>query len=326
MWTRSDLGVIALVVWGALSCSPADVMSPDAGTSAKAACTDHAYARCSRLTACSPAAVTTRFGDVKTCEASYSTLCLNTLAAPSTGASAAGNEACTQAISSWACGDYLFNQNIPPACQTAIGHLPAGATCAFPSQCQSGFCAIVPGHACGTCARPPQPGDPCDQLTTCGPSLVCAATTLKCATFASMGASCGGGQPCGEGLNCVGDDSRTGTLGICQPTVQTLGAACDFGAAGCDFNAGLSCNTQSMVCATSQIVGDGLACGLVENQWAYCAAAGSCVAGACQAASPAGGPCDLMRGPGCINFARCIVPPDGGTSGTCRTPSASICQ
>jgi hypothetical protein len=87
-----------------------------------------------------------------------------------------------------------------------------------------------------------------------------------------------------------------------------------------------------MTCAMVQIVSAGQPCGTVNNQGAFCEAQGNCVGatngmpGTCRAASALGGPCDLAKGPGCINPSRCVAASGGGTSGTCQVPDASACQ
>ncbi len=308
------------------ACSPANIASPDGGDPNTTACTNYAFARCHQLATCSPTAVQIRYGDDPTCRALYTGNCLGSLEAPATGTSAASSQACAQAIAngSWTCSDFLFNQNPPPSCGVMAGALAMGAACAFPGQCQSGFCAIPLGRACGTCAAPAKPGDSCANLTTCGPSLVCDAVTSTCEGFAALGAACLQGQPCAAGLNCVG--AKVGTPGTCMPSTTTLGDACSFTGAGCELLAGLACNAVTGQCATAHIVGPGLACGIVANQFADCASSGSCVSGACVAGAPIGAACDLANGPGCLDLLRCVVTADGGTAGTCQLPSAATCQ
>lgn len=324
----SRVSVLAAIVSVALGCSPANLAAPaDAGSGDGAtACTDFAFARCSHLQTCSPTAVQLRYGDVATCESVFKSVCLGAIAAPSTGTTAATEEACAQAIPGWGCSDYLYNQNPPPSCGAVAGLLPAGAACAFPGQCQSAFCAVPPGSACGVCAPLPKPGDPCAQLTTCGLSLVCAAATSTCAAYAQVGAACAPGQPCTSGLACVGANAKTGAAGTCEPEASTLGTACSFTGAGCDLFAGLACNAATSQCATAQIASEGFACGIVADQSAYCAATGSCVAGACLTGVPVGAPCDTAAGPQCFDLLRCVVTSgDGGTAGTCQAPSAVGC-
>ena len=179
---------------------------------------------------------------------------------------------------------------------------------------------------CGTCAPAPQTGDSCADLTDCGPTLNCIPASQKCEGYVLMGGPCTPGTPCGVGLACVGYSASSGTPGTCQPETTMGGQPCSFQGAGCDVFAGLACNAQTQTCGTAQIVGAGAACGLVANQEAYCSAAGTCVQGACQASAGVGEPCDVANGPPCITLARCILDGDGGTSGTCRIPSASTCR
>jgi hypothetical protein len=320
---------IALALAGlALGCSPANVASSsDAGDTgdATAACSDLAFARCSRLQSCSPTAIQLRYGDEPTCRTLFDAVCLAAVTAPSSGQTAASEEACAQAIPGWSCDQYIYNQNPPPACAQKTGALASGAACSLAAQCQSGFCAIVPGKGCGACADPPKPGDPCDQLITCGMTLVCAPATTTCAAYAQVGASCAPGQPCTSGLACVGANAKTGASGTCQPEVSTLGAPCTFAGAGCNLFDGLVCNAASSQCGTAQIAADGFACGIVAGQSASCASSGGCVAGTCVAGQPVGAPCDVVAGPPCLDLLRCVATDDGGTAGTCQAASPVAC-
>jgi hypothetical protein len=340
--------VIAMAVLGAVACSPANVAglpadagalgdgelaAPDAGdggVSADRACADGAFARCSLFQSCSTSALQFRFGDLRTCETLLKENCLQLSLAPSTGTTTASVEACAQDLSGpsskWSCGDYLFNQNPPPACQQPTGALATGSPCGVGPQCQSGFCSVAAGRMCGTCAPAPQPGDSCANLATCGNTLNCISASLTCEGYVQMGGACTPGLPCGAGQACVGYNIQTGASGTCQPEGTTTGAACSFAGAGCDVFAGLSCNAQTQTCATAQIVGPGQACGLVANQEAYCASSGACVAGVCQASAGVGAACDVVKGPYCVMVTRCIVDNDGGTSGTCQIPSGTACR
>jgi hypothetical protein len=317
-----------------LSCSPASVGVADAGPTSDAACADSAYARCSRLQSCSPTALQQRDGDVNTCEAITKSNCLANLAAPSTGATIAAQEACAQAIPGWACGDYLLDQNAPPECQQAVGSLPSGAACAFPAQCQTGFCAIPPGALCGTCAAVPRQGDSCAQLTSCGTGLACDGVSSLCLAPAQSMAACAPGQSCATGDACAGANAATGASGTCRLAVESLGAACSSSTNECDFLAGLTCNTQSAQCVAAQLVGPGQACNYVAsaNQTMFCGGGSRCLSatsgaqGTCSGASSPGGPCDLVAGPACIGASRCVVDSEGGTGGTCLVADGTSCR
>ena len=133
---------------------------------------------------------------------------VSSLSAPSTGASPDKTEACALAYPQWGCADHLNHTSIPTACVQVTGALTTGSACAYAGQCQTGFCAIVPGSPCGTCAAMPKVGDSCAQLTTCGQSLACTADTQQCVAYAASGAACGLGQPCGTGLHLRGPGRR----------------------------------------------------------------------------------------------------------------------
>ncbi len=309
------------------------------------ACGDSAKARCKRIEECSQALMATTYVDQGTCETRIKLSCINGLSAPSAGGTPEAIEACALAYPGESCDD-LLNDNPPAACLQAKGSRANGQTCGFPGQCQTGFCAIIPGSQCGVCAPLPRAGDTCTTLTTCGQLLTCWNATLLCTGFSPQGGVCNKGQPCGAGLFCVG--STSAVSGTCQPAVETLNAACDSQAktgAGCDRNALLTCSGTSNQCVPIAIVGAGQPCGSVNKQVALCGSAGTCTtiadAGAaplvdagisavasqvCVAAAADGSECDLAVGPGCITPARCIANVSGGQAGTCQFADPAKCQ
>jgi hypothetical protein len=326
----SKLAVTLFVAFALLvACSPANIASPDAGPSVTQACTDSAYARCSRFQACSMVILQLRYGNEATCESLLDAFCTNSLGAASSGSTPATVEACVQQIPNWACSDYINDLNTPPACQQATGSLASGAACAFPGQCSSGFCAIVPGSACGVCATLPQQGDSCAELTTCGAGLACNTVSSACTTYALSGSPCALGQPCVTGNDCEGASS--GVSGTCDLSAETLGTTCNPTGGGCDANQGLTCNSESKQCVALQLAGAGQPCGQVNDEGASCTNGGKCVGesgstpGTCTATAAVGAACDLAAGPGCISPSRCIVAGEAGTAGTCLIPDASQC-
>ncbi|HEY8039898.1 MAG TPA: hypothetical protein VIF15_08905 [Polyangiaceae bacterium] len=287
--------VLLLAIPAAIACKSAHDYTPDE------ACGNLAYERCTRLEQCSQTAVTTRFGDVTTCQTRTKAGCVAALAAPSTSQTAFQTELCAQAYLDWGCTDLLNDQNIPAACQPSPGGIADTQTCAFSGQCASDFCGILPAAACGTCGPPPAAGDPCT-FTSCGPGLICAGDVQMCVAPAPQGAPCGKGLPCELGLSCVGADDVAGTQGVCQLAVTKAGAACDptrTTGPGCDPTAGLSCDPQSKTCVNAQV--------------------------SAPTTAADGAACDVAKGPTCLAPARCIIP-SGGTSGTCQLASAASCQ
>jgi hypothetical protein len=332
----------------AMGCSPKNVGGMDAGSADASgeaateastddvdkACGDSAYAKCSRLQACSPTLVTLRYGDLPTCEASMKAFCLAALAAPSQGQTVAGLEACVGAMNDWACADYIVEANPPPECAQPTGSVAVGSACAFAGQCQTGYCSVANGAPCGTCAPAPKAGDPCASILSCGMGLQCNAVSQTCDAVAAHLAPCAPGQPCVLGDECVGSNSSKGTPGTCQTAVETPGAACSSSTAECDFYRGLTCS-GSGTCVAVQFASGGQACGFVaaQNVDVRCVGSQNCpsttgdagTAPTCPSASPVGGPCDLAAGPGCVDLSECIVT-GGGTAGTCRERDGTACH
>jgi len=309
-----------------------------AAPNADQACGDNAKARCTRIQQCSQALMATTYVDEGTCETRFKLSCLNSLAVAGTGNNPQATEACAAAYPTESCDDFL-DDNPPAACLQVKGPRANGGTCGFPGQCQTGFCAIVPGSECGACAPVPQAGDSCTQLTTCGQLLSCWSESSLCTGFASQGGVCNKDQPCGAGLYCVGSTSTIN--GTCEPSVETLNAPCDSTAKtgpGCDRNELLTCSGVTDQCATVSFAGAGQPCGTVNEQLVLCAAAGTCTATTadagvttaatetCVAAAADGAQCDLVQGPFCITPARCISTIAGGSVGTCQFPDPTKCQ
>jgi hypothetical protein len=328
---RNTLFGIAFAALALLACGGSSSSSTGpSGPTADQACTDLAHARCTKLASCSQVAIQARYGDEATCESREKSSCLNSLAAPSTGATPQTFEACVTAFSSWACADYLNNVT-PDACRAQQGQLAAGAACAFNGQCQSAFCSVPTNATCGTCAAAPKAGDSCAQTTSCGPGLQCTNDTMQCEAAAAAGAACGKGVPCGDGLACVG---ATATVqGKCETAPSTQGAACDpkdMTAASCSRSAGFFCDTQSKQCVAITFASAGQACGNISGVQVLCGGAGFCqraqgqASGTCVAAAADGAACDTANGPTCISPSRCVI--SSGTAGTCHAADALSCQ
>jgi hypothetical protein len=356
---RIGAGVASLAV--VVACTSGGGSGPaSGGVSAAQACADNAHQRCTQLESCSPTDTQLRYGSESACETRETNNCATSLAEPFNGNTAAAVEACANAYAGWACPDYINSTNIPPACKQQLGPIINGGSCAIDGQCQSGFCGIAPGAACGTCAPVPKVGASCALLTSCGPGLACTTDTFKCVVFGVRGSPCGKGAVCGVELSCVGADVATGVQGTCEQAGEQTGEACDpteRTGAGCDRNAGLACNggvegepaeggpsveggveggveeagVPSNTCQAVIVAAAGQPCGNdVVGQPAYCQAEGTCTGasgtspGMCTSAAADGAACDLTSGPGCVTPARCIG--NGGTAGTCQYSGAQSCH
>jgi hypothetical protein len=306
------------------------------GMAVMASCAAEAMAECAKLESCSTLLMQTRYGSVDTCNTRLTATCLNALEAPSTGATPKAAEACSKAFESWACDDYLSNISPPSACIQKTGTRANGAACAFPAQCTTGFCALSPRSDCGVCAALPKAGDSCADLTSCGQGLVCFSTAKVCGTYGTSGASCGTDSPCGPHLSCIGADTKTGAKGECAASVSVVGTACDpklETGPGCDYDGGLTCNTESKQCEPIVVSSGTGPCDFDNHQYAVCSASGTCttseagVTGMCVPAAADGKVCSIATGgQTCLLPSRCIVSTDGGTSGICQVEAAPSCK
>jgi hypothetical protein len=317
--------------------------SKDSGPSSAAACMTYATALCNQINACSKIDIQKNYGTLAACVTSEGEACTNALAAPQTGDTPADRVACGAALttSSWTCPDFLNDLNPPAACAPKTGMLTTGSACAFGGQCQSSFCAIPGGAACGSCAAVPAAGASCAKAPDCGPGLVCAGAPAVCMAAGGTGAACDGEIPCQNGFWCVGFVPKTKTKpavkGTCQAAVATAGSACDptlkTGPA-CSTDEDLTCNSTSKTCATLSLAAPSGACGTATGQAIVCSDGSQCNAkvgadetGTCVPEVADQNPCERKVGAApCATNERCIVTGDSGTNGNCRFDSASSCK
>jgi hypothetical protein len=328
------LAVVAAGV-GSVACSGSS--SGGGGNSAAnaAACAALAKSVCGELQMCNPYVLDGDYGDEPTCETRQVLNCTNALAAPSTGATASSENACAMADMSLSCSDDL-NHVTPAPCNVQPGTAANQSACAFSGQCQSAFCAISPGAACGVCATPPMPGSSCANLTTCGTGLVCSGGL--CEAYVASGGACGKNAPCGAGLSCVGETATA--MGKCMTAGNTVGATCDpllKTGGGCDRDLGLTCNTVTKKCATIVKAMPGQNCGnnvgtkTAGYQIVECGGGGAatCAQNKCVQVAGDGQACDTVAGPDCMAPARCIgmaAGDAGGTTGMCGVPDGTKCH
>jgi hypothetical protein len=300
-------------------------------TSNDQACSDLAAARCAKRMSCGSTSIQRVYGDLNTCLAREKLICVNSLAAKSTGNSAANAENCAAAYAGQSCADFFVGN--PPAVCVYTGTLASGTSCAFAGQCSTTYCVNEKVTQCGTCGA--APSGACD-ATTCARGQECfndtVAMTMSCITPGSMGSPCNRTNPCQAGLSCVGATMMA--MGSCQTAATMMGAACDPRQQmmpGCDANQGLYCNATSKTCQALAYVGDGAPCGqLADGTDAACTAGGECILatgsrmGTCKAPAADGAACDTSSGPPCLSPARCVTG-GSGTAGTCMIADASKC-
>jgi hypothetical protein len=277
------------------------------GITADEACNHFAMSLCGQLNTCAPFVFQTIYGDTMTCITRTSLGCLPALGANGNQTTPAQLDACAQAIGSETC-DAAADNAEPQACDLP-GTLAAGAGCGSNAQCQSGYCKIPLGKACGTCTARAAAGAACSVDVDCAAGLVCSGTT--CVMPAATGAACSMTQPCMRTLACIG--------GQCA-TPLAAGATCS-GPTGCDASKGLYCDMQK-TCAQTGTAPAGQPCGIIGSSVVACTAGATCavasgISGTCHQPAADGALCG--PGIGCLAPATCI-------GGKCQLPSPSSCH
>ena len=321
---RSSLAFIVAAL-SLNGCSGRAGEPPGPSISAEQACSDYSKALCAKLDQCRVNGTAITYQNAGTCVAEQTTSCLNAQASPGDGNTPSGTEACAVALPTATCDDYL--QNNLTMCPQHTGAVATGGGCVYSSQCQTGFCAVTSGVACGTCAPPPAPGDECvDQ--GCGRDLACTSQKL-CEPYVATGSACDKvTQICEPSNVCV--IASGATTGTCQPLVTAPGAPCDpkhETGPSCSTNAGVYCSSTSKTCVAVGYVQPGAACGVQSSGAGYnlCTNASACFSATCVAQANPGEACDLSLGPSCFAGSRCIT--DGiSTAGTCTVIDSATCQ
>jgi len=212
----------------------------DAPTTADDLCRTAIFARCQRLAACG--------GGVSpdgSCTAA-SAACPDYLFNQASTRTVAGIAACLDELGQQPCSD--IDLGVLPSCLSP-GTRPAGAACAYSSNCASGGCSGR-GMVCGTCAAEPaatgqscasagcRAGDfchPASKLCTSGSTIVHAAQDQPCDLAAQPSVGCAGD------LHCIAPTGQT--AGTCQPLpLLDVGQPCYQVPGVC--RAGLECFTN----------------------------------------------------------------------------------
>jgi hypothetical protein len=292
------------------------------------ACAQLATDRCMKLQMCSMSDLVRRFGDLGTCETREALGCQQAQNAPDTAETPAQALACSMAIATGSCAEFLGNTP-PTACQPMPG--PEAGGCSFSAQCQTTFCALGAFALCGQCRDVPQVGTDCS-ASGCGPNLLCSAAN-QCQVPGTLNSPCGHPAPCANGFSCVGATNNQAN-GRCQTEIATLGGSCDFthrNRAGCNADQGLTCSLATGKCVNLAHVAAGAACGIVNNVDTACTAGATCQiptgqkTGKCVAPAADSAACDSAKGPDCFFPARCIPTAPPGTAGTCKLLGSMAC-
>lgn len=296
-----DSAEVAAPDAAASPCLPWAAQTPVAPPSHAQVCVLLADAWCTLLARCDPPWVRASYGDPGVCRTRVGYDCSRALAHPDT-ALASAYLACVASLRASSCNDihaavrFATGSDRDPADTEALlgycrvpGARPAGAACAFDTQCEGLACQRLDGATCGVCGATAARGEPCEPGTSaaarrrCAPGTYCRAGT--CAAFGLVTEPCpsAAGEPsrgCGPGARCV--------AGTCRASLR-LGASCADAADACDRIEDLACERGR------------------------CARAPALV---CEGFAPDGASCGSTP-LGCLAPARC------GATGVCELPGAA---
>jgi hypothetical protein len=208
-------------------------------------------------------------------------------------------------IATWRCSDLQLG--ILPACIRA-GRRPAGAGCAFSSQCQSNMCNSG-GSECSTCRELAPIGAKCIDAG-CDPDAFCDDNTWLCTTRNGI-TYVDAGQRCDltakPPIVCVGNDdvcarNATGWDGVCSRAPGLVGEAC--GGVVCTPGTQFCEDDSKGTCVDYAMLGQ--SCSEIRPDiQALCSNELQCWKGTCVAQHPVGDPCDDANP--CGRYRRCVA-------------------
>jgi hypothetical protein len=287
----------------------ADLATPpsaDLAGTVEAACADAVHSRCARLATCSPSLMLRAWGDEVSCEARNKLDCVTEVAAPGSGLTTSFVENCASAYAAQSCADRLAGFR-PISCIVS-GTRTNGQGCVYDSQCQSGFCKLGQGAACGACADATSAGSSCATNGDCSSRQSCAMGL--CQSYVGLNGACSTAKPCGEELDCVN--------GTCKQQGASTGLACGGTQPACDFDRGLYCNSGGSCAIVAAATTQNPQCGVINGTRVVCTAGADCFSAVCKAPATDGAACDPTNGPTCRSPARCVT-------GLCRLPNPGAC-
>jgi hypothetical protein len=170
------------VGFGACQCGPS-------AASVTPACQAYAAAFCAQAATCNPVDFARTYTGMPDCQSVQQGACVATLVLPTVTLTASQRMACATARSAQSCDDYQRGASLP-ACASPAGLLATGAGCSFSAECQSAFCQVPGGAACGACAQASTNGSACP----CSGGYSC--VNNACAATVPLGGACSAAQPC----------------------------------------------------------------------------------------------------------------------------------
>lgn len=262
------------------------------------ACQAYADDVCASLARCTPALVTSVYGDPEQCELATRDACERAAAAEDVYSTSAGIMGCGTALQTVSCEEML-NRDLPEDCRLYPGTRTNDSVCSVDAQCMSKRCALDTSESCGTCQELAEEGGSCLRETDCQVGLVCPSSRV-CTRPRTGNESCAADQPCAYPLVCAGDTCKT---------ALPKGARCDVKKDACNTYLGDICGPVSNVCESLRYAGPGAVCGFVGTGWTVCKQSASCVGDpGSQRCKPAAGEGEACTdaGPSCTPLTRCV--------------------
>ena len=328
------LAIATFVLFGLVDCGTFLDWSTDAGprpdaatlSAAQSSCASWATGYCANYEACDPVDFATQFSGTADCLSVEAAMCAAMILAPAANVTPDNRTACGMARMSFSCSDFANGQT-PTACVQPAGVSANGTACRFNAECASSFCQIQQGASCGVCTQTSSGSAcPCSSGFSCMNSV--------CAGQGQLGDNCSATLPCANSnhIACVIPAGQS--MGTCTLRVASAGAACganNSSAPGCDYYAGLFCNTGTNVCGPYVFVGAGQSCGTLPTGGRSICNDGTCInqvngVGTCVTRARGGQSCDPtgVTGPSCQLDAQCVAG-FTRTVGTCQLRGGLAC-
>jgi hypothetical protein len=273
---------------------------------------------CARYAECASFFSAMQWGDVEACETNVAAACQIGIQLADTGDDEVARvQSCAAEVDASSCAEFLGH--LGGSCDPVPGARPNGSPCLSGTQCGSRFCAPSP-DSCGSCADPPDEGDPCVHAE-CGPGMSCFRTGGLgggyCAVPRGLGEQCSGkAEPpsCGAAFYCAPD-------GKCAERLAP-GAECSYNPTQggnlqpCDIPNGYACVPPSKGHCTGLVLAEPEQ--VCNPQSGLFCKGGQCVAATCvatidvceQGCAPDGAVC---------RYGRC-------DAGTCLPPAPDACD
>jgi hypothetical protein len=246
----------------------------DALAAGEQACLDGWAINCHQYAKCAPLAFQRLFASEAECAKGYAAGCKeNFFNDPNVSWTLERARACVTAVSTYygdTCQKWIRQfwgrtntsmKDAVPACWSP-GTLAIGAPCTLGQDCQSEYCEVVAGKACGTCKARLATDATCNvaKYNQCVSNSTCVGA--KCIAFGDVGASCTSSNGCYTDLACLS--------GKCAPRLA-VGDACDptLGSAECGVTQ--VCNTKTLRCEYWTLAKADQPCGRADSgSYALC--------------------------------------------------------